>query len=278
MIKSYSKINLSLRILKKMKNGYHDIQSNTFLIDLFDKIYIKKNLKKKDEVVFKGKFKKFIDKKNNSVLSTISILKNKKIIKSKNFYKITVIKNIPIFSGLGGGTSNAFFLYKYFYSHNSKKLLKNLGSSLGSDLILFLKKQTFQKNLYNIKSYKKKFSFYFLLTYPNIRCSTKYMFSKIKKFSPSSKFDFTKITSDEKFIDLLKKEVNDMQTLALSNFKPIKKILHVISIQKGCLISRMTGSGSVCFGMFKSRKLATMGLKEVKKKFPQYWCLVTKTI
>ena len=44
-LKSYSKINLTLRVLKKLKNGMHDIETNSTLVDLFDEINIKKNKK-----------------------------------------------------------------------------------------------------------------------------------------------------------------------------------------------------------------------------------------
>ncbi len=55
-IKSYSKINLTLRVLKKSKKGLHDIETNSTLINLFDEIVIKKS--EKDVIKFKGKFKK----------------------------------------------------------------------------------------------------------------------------------------------------------------------------------------------------------------------------
>ena len=41
-LKSYSKINLTLRVLKKLKSGLHDIETNSTLIDLYDEIDIKK--------------------------------------------------------------------------------------------------------------------------------------------------------------------------------------------------------------------------------------------
>ena len=62
MIKSYCKINLSLRVLNKLSNGFHNIQSNTFLLNLHDTISIKKINGKKDNIIFKGKFKKSIKK------------------------------------------------------------------------------------------------------------------------------------------------------------------------------------------------------------------------
>ena len=101
---------------------------------------------------------------------------------------------------------------------------------------------------------------------------------KIQNIIIKSKKDFSRISSRIKFINLIKQERNDLQKIAISKFSLIKKVLDFISIQKGCHFSRMTGSGSVCFGMFKSEKSAILGLKTIKKKFPRYWCVVTKTI
>ena len=50
-IKSYSKINLSLRVINKLKNGMHNIETNSVLINLFDEIDI--NINKKDIILFK---------------------------------------------------------------------------------------------------------------------------------------------------------------------------------------------------------------------------------
>ena len=63
VLKSYSKINLSLNINSRLKKGLHEIQSYYCLINLFDKIKIKKISKKKDNIVFKGQFNKYIKKK-----------------------------------------------------------------------------------------------------------------------------------------------------------------------------------------------------------------------
>ena len=65
-IKSFSKINLTLRVLKKLKNGMHNIETNSVLVNLFDEINIKKN--KKDVVIFKGKFKNNVNSKKNTVI------------------------------------------------------------------------------------------------------------------------------------------------------------------------------------------------------------------
>ena len=279
MIKSYCKINLSLRVLNKLSNGFHNIQSNTFLLNLHDTISIKKINGKKDNIIFKGKFKKSINKSKNSISDTLTLLKLKKIIPHKNNYKVIINKNIPVYSGLGGGTSNAAFIIKHFTKKNlNNSVLKVFEKKIGSDLKLFSNDQTFQKSLKKIKKYKKRFSFYFILVYPYLKCSTKEIYSRVKKFSPPAVKDPTSIKSKNKFIKLIKKEQNDLERISSLKYNVLRKIINCISVQKGCLFSRMTGSGSVCFGMFENQKLAISGLKIIKKRFPRYWCVITKTI
>ena len=120
VLKSYSKVNLSLRVNNKLKSGLHEIQSYFCLINLSDKIKISKNKKKKDRIIFKGPFAKYIKKSDNSIVNLLSLLRKFKLI--SNYYSVNVIKNIPVFSGLGGGTSNAAFILQFLLK--KKKLIK----------------------------------------------------------------------------------------------------------------------------------------------------------
>ena len=106
ILKSFSKINFSLKINKKIKNGMHDIEFYFCLINLFDKIRIQKVKKKIDIIKFRGKFSKNIDNNKNSISETLKTLRQNKLI--KNYYSVVVDKKIPVFAGLGGGTSLPF--------------------------------------------------------------------------------------------------------------------------------------------------------------------------
>ena len=66
--------------------------------------------------------------------------------------------------------------------------------------------------------------------------------------------------------------------LVIKKFQNLNKILNFVSIQRECYFSRMTGSGSVCYGIFKTEKSAKLAHKRIKKKFPKYWTVVAKTI
>ena len=143
-IKSFAKINLTLRVLKKLKNKMHDIETNTMLVDLFDEINLKRN--KKDVIIFNGKFKDNVNLKKNTITDTLFLLRKLKIIKS--YYKITIKKNIPVYSGLGGGTSNSVSIIKYFLKNKlDKRLISYSEQKIGSDFRLFLNNCSFQKKL-----------------------------------------------------------------------------------------------------------------------------------
>ena len=132
---SYSKINLTLKVNSK-NNGLHQIQSYYCLIDLTDKIKITKFRGNKDKVSFKGPFAKLVKKKDNSVINLLKILRSLKLI--SNYYSIRITKNIPVFSGLGGGTGNAAFLLKHLLKNRiNKNIFYEVENKIGSDLRLF---------------------------------------------------------------------------------------------------------------------------------------------
>ena len=277
VINSYSKINLSLKVNSKLKSGLHEIQSMYCLVNLYDKIQVKKIKKNKDKIIFKGHFSKFIKKKNNSIYNLLKILRKLNLI--SNYYSISVIKNIPVFSGLGGGTSNAAFLLKFLIKKKiDNDLLNKLEPVIGTDLRLFFSKQGFLKKLNTITQLEKRQNLFFLLIQPKIRCSTKMIYSKIKLFSKKDRFNNGITRSKNKFFKYLLNKKNDLQFIVEKKYPALKKILEDIKNENGCILSRMTGSGSVCFGLFEDYKFSKKALKRLKIKYPKFWFSLAKTI
>ena len=282
-IKSYCKINLSLKIIKKLKNGYHSISTLITFCDLYDIISVSKINTSKDKVIFSGKFNKGIDKKANTVTKVLALLREQNFIKNQSF-KINIQKNIPHGSGLGGGSSNASNLLHYF-NHKMKLKLKkkkmtNLAKKIGSDVPIVLeRKNTFltgEKD--KILRISKKFNLNLLIVYPNIVCSTKKVYKKCR-IDKDKKYQFYyNKKSKRKLIDYLKNEKNDLEKIVVKIYPKIGQIINFIKFQKGCLFSRITGSGSACIGIFSNRRNVISAKKLVKLKYPNYWCVVSKTI
>ncbi len=275
-IKSFSKINLTLRVLRKLNNGMHNIETNSVLVDLYDEIDIKKS-KKKNEVIFKGKFKENINIKRNTVIETLRLLKKFEII--NNFYKIIIKKNIPVYAGLGGGTGNSASIIKHFLKNKiSEKLVSECEKKIGSDFRLFLNNCSFQKGLGKVFRNKNKFQSNLVIVFPNIYCKTQNIYKAVRKFSLSSGSLYLKKINKKRLIEYFKKDRNDLQKIVENKYLKVKNLLKLINNQKGCIFSRMTGSGSACYGVFKSNKTAKFAMIRIKRKYPKYWCVITKTI
>ena len=282
-IKSYCKINLSLRVLKKLNSGYHNIISLITFCDLHDVISISKIRNLKDKINFSGKFKKGINKKSNTISEVLNLLRNKKLLENQAF-KINIKKNIPHGSGLGGGSSNAADLLNYFNLKMKLKLNKNkikkLASQIGSDVPVNLeRKNTFLTGKKDkILRFSQKFKLNLLIVYPNLICSTKKIYQKNKKISFSKRQPSFSAISNKKLINFLKSEHNDLEKTVIKIYPKVKKIIDYIKSQKGCYFSRITGSGSACIGIFSNMKNAIYAQKLIKLKYPKYWCAVSKTI
>ena len=281
-IKSYCKINLFLKVVKKLKNGYHNIISLVTFCELHDVISITKINSSKDKINFTGKFKNGINNKSNTATKVLDLLRKNNLVRN-NFFKINIEKNIPHGSGLGGGSSNAANLLNYFNKkiklnlHNNK--IKKFARQIGFDVPVSLeRKNTFLNGTEEkILRLKKFFGFNLLIVYPNIICSTKKIYGRNTQKS-LVKSSFFNVKNNKQLIDFLKNENNDLEKTVIKLYPKIGKIISCIKSQNGCYFSRITGSGSACIGIFSNMKNAIYAQKLIKLKYPKYWSAVSKTI
>ena len=282
-IKSYCKINLYLRVLRKLNNGYHKITSLITFCSLHDVISVSKIKGKKDIIIFSGKFKKNIDKKTNTISKILYLIRKQKMLKN-HFFKINIKKNIPHGSGLGGGSSNAANLLKYLNLkmnlNLSKKKINKIAQKVGFDVPINLeKKNTFisgkGEKMLRLKS---KYRLNLIIVYPNIICSTKRVYKKSVREKSQNLKSFFNIKDNRKLINFLINEKNDLEKTVIKIYPKIQKIINYIKSQKGCYFSRITGSGSACIGIFSNIKNANYAQKLIRLKYPKYWCVVSKTI
>ena len=282
-IKSYCKINLFLRVLRKLDNGYHTIMSLITFCELHDTISIFKIKSLRDKISFSGRFKEGINKKSNTVTKVLDLLRRTKLLKNQAF-KINIQKNIPHGSGLGGGSSNAADLINFFNLNMKLKLNKNkikkLADQIGFDVPINLeRKNTFltgKKD--NILRLNQNFRLNLLIVYPNIICSTKKIYEKNRKKSLIKPQSYFYKKNNKALIDFLIKENNDLEETVIKIYPKVKKIINYIKSQNGCYFSRITGSGSACIGIFSNMKNAIYVQKLIKLKYPKYWCVVSKTM
>ena len=275
--KSFAKINLVLNVTGKLTK-LHKIESIVKFIELHDLILIKIAKSNKHKISFNGRFSKDI-KKDNTVDNLFKILDDKNLLNNKKF-RINVKKNIPQEAGLGGGSMNAatilkFLIEKKFIKINQKKILQ-ITNLIGSDVILGINPTSaILSSNGAVKRFLKTSSFYTLLVRPNFGCSTKKIYSGVKKFSKPVLNNPNKNMLN---LRLLLKYENALEKIAFLKYQKLEKLKLFLEKLNQPLFVRMTGSGSVLVAYYQRKRDCELAKVRFKRKFRNYWCNTSKTI
>ena len=276
-VKSYSKINLALNVIGKT-TSLHKIESIITFINLYDEISIKNIKKKSHKIKFVGKFSNKISS-INTVSKLLKIIDKDKLLKATKL-EIIIKKNIPLEAGLGGGSMNAATILKFLVKKKliniSEEKLYRICSSVGSDVILGMHSNNLiLKSNNTIEEFLIKKNIFTLVVKPSFGCSTKKIYSRVKKFR---KAKFNKPVKSMFDLGFLKKMNNDLELIALNKYPKLNTLKKFLDKLSKVEFVRMTGSGSAIIAYFKSYKMCKEAEKKVKNKFRNYWCKTAKTI
>jgi len=136
-VKTPAKINLTLEVLDKRPDGFHNIQSIMQMINLYDYLTINIEESNSTEIKLSGTSKEIPYDKTNLVYKATKLFLDNTNINNKSI-NIHIEKNIPIAAGLAGGSSNAagtlYGLNQLFNNILNTNELHELCMLLGSDL------------------------------------------------------------------------------------------------------------------------------------------------
>ena len=275
-LKSFAKINLFLEVIGKYENNFHIINSIVSRIDLYDEILIKES--NELAVSFKGQFGSLIE--NNNINLLFKILIQEKLIDHAGFI-IEIEKNIPVGSGLGGGSSNVAtvlnFLEKNGYINKEGKLL--ISRKIGSDIEFFLEENS--ALLSGKGEVESRFIIpsneFVLLIYPQKMLSTKDVYSQSKIIDKKSIFNID-AKNQLLFHEVMANTSNSLEENAIKICKEIEEIKNILISDKQCQYARMSGSGSCYYGIYKSEKDAKNAEKDLLNQHADWWTCVTKLI
>ncbi len=246
------KINLGLHIVNKRADGYHDIETVFYPLPFFDVVEIITDPKESSFQITGLSIDNNID---NLCLKAYQILQ--KDFPRLPSVKIHLQKNIPIGSGLGGGSADAAFtlqlINQKYQLGISIEQLEKYALQLGSDCPFFIanepalalgRGEILKRISLNLKGY------YLLLVKPSISIKTADAFSKIKPAVPDKKI--------EDVIQLPIKDwqqylTNDFEKIIFEQYPSIGQLKEKL-IQHGALYGAMSGTGSTVFGIFKEEK------------------------
>ena len=274
IIKSYAKINLFLYVVNKLDTGFHELNSVLSRIDLYDEIRIKDD--SSFSISYNGPYGDQVGSDDN-VTKLFNYLIDKNYLKQKSF-AIHVVKNIPVGSGLGGGSSNVAEIIKYLIRSD---LLDNLISTeiardLGSDIEFFIGEgSALISGKGNVdRRLKINSDKHFLIVFPNIQNSTKEIFNKHSNFS-GEKFSYN---NDINLDGILKGTSNELEKTALVANQEMTKVREYLDNDINCKYERMTGSGSAYFAVYEDKQKAEEAIQRISEEHPNWWTYLTRLI
>ena len=264
-----AKINIGLNIINKRPDGYHDLETVFYPINLTD---ILEFVECPGNIRFiSSGINIDIEKNNNLVLKAYHLLKKKYALPVLNIH---LHKIIPTGAGLGGGSSDAGYMLKslndYFNLNISEEKLENYAQQLGSDCPFFIKnKPVYAEGTGNIFSETKlDLSKYFILIIkPEIHIPTKHAFSGIKAKIPKQSLKELITLPVNEWKNIIK---NDFESNVFKQFPIIKKIKDTL-YESGAIYAQMSGSGAAVFGIFNKEP-------KLPEEFHTYFYYIQKPV
>jgi len=276
ILKSPAKLNLYLDVLNKCRDGFHNILTLFERIDLFDRLVFKENNNGKINILCSDSS---ILQKDNLVYKVAKILKRDfSISKGVDIY---IKKNIPISSGLGGGSSNAasclLGLNRFWNLKCKKERLLDYARRIGSDVPFFINGRSFALGLRRgdrILPLDIKKRLWHVLIVPHIKVSTKEIYKRFKSYLSADRSSERRKKSLNRLILSLRKNIffeknllfNALEKITQEKFKIVKKLKGALRDFKIKTIA-MTGSGPAVFGIVSSRKEGERICRQLKDNF-----------
>ena len=231
-IKSFAKVNIFLKIVG-FRGEYHEIVSRFVKVsNLFDELFFEKS---KEGFSIEGDFN--CKTKQNSIYKAYNLLKDfPKVDKFFKEHKVRVIKRIPAFAGLGGGSSNAaaflILANEVLNLKIEKDKLAKIGEKIGADVPFFIYEYN-SANISGIGEIVENFQeepINFDIITPPIKCETPKVYKEFRKNANKEMIEKNKkmanILKNMKSKEILEKfspkDLNDLFAPALTLCKDLK--------------------------------------------------------
>ncbi len=274
-LKSFAKINLCLYVLKKRRDGFHEIYTVMQAVDLYDGLSLYRT---PEGIIVETDNPQLPTDRRNLVYKAAELFLNQTKIDSG--VRVRIQKRIPLSSGLGGGSSNAAFtmrgLNQLFDAGLSRKKLVEMAKQIGSDVPFFMYsgKAVATGRGEKIREVKLPSGYWIVLIKPNLSISTRWVYKNFK-INLTRKRKSIKIYKDKKsFFDSIIGWENELEKASASKYPLLKELREKLK-NIGAIKTSMSGSGPTVYGIFL-KKPSYKEVKSLKRKEWQIW--VTRPI
>jgi len=260
-----AKVNLWLHVTGRRADGYHLLDSLAVFPDVGDELAVRASDALTLDIV--GPFGGALSAEADNL-----ILRAARALKPEGKAALRLVKNLPVASGIGGGSADAaasLRLLARFWG--IKADLAALGAAIGADVpVCVARRAAVMQGIGEILAPAPMLpAFGMVLVNPGVAVATPAVFkARQGGFSepailPDGWADVHAMVAD------LSRLTNDLQASAILLAPVIGEVLAALQADQNCLLARMSGSGATCFGLYATAEAARQAILAIER--PDWW-------
>jgi len=276
-----AKVNLTLRVLGRRPDGYHEIESLVAFASIGDALAftpgatLALKVRGPTAAAAGGLADNLVLKAAHALAQRIPALK---------LGRFELSKRLPVAAGLGGGSADAAAALRLIARHNriacDDPRLMAAARATGADVPVCLDpRPRLMRGIGEVLSPPLRLaSLPAVLLNPGVSVATRDVFTALRAppiaKAPRDDGSDASFPSDRnELIEALARGGNDLETPAISLHPAIAEALAALRAVGGCRLARMSGSGATCFALFDSARAATAAARSLRAAHPDWWVL-----
>ncbi|WP_341759994.1 4-(cytidine 5'-diphospho)-2-C-methyl-D-erythritol kinase [Candidatus Endowatersipora endosymbiont of Watersipora subatra] len=283
-----AKINLYLHILGQRQDGYHFLKTLVVFCDVGDRITVIPSQRQRLRLRITGPFACHLPVSSSNLVWRAAKMLYKMTSGPKAHAILHLEKKLPVASGLGGGSADAAatlrILTKFWKMNSYKAIVEERALTLGADVPMCLSSiPAYISGIGEIIQPVLLPSLSLVLVNPGRGLSTADVFKKPDLSPPKKNLREMQLKSIPIFtnsfdlVEYLSCCHNSLERVAKNIMPEICKCLDALSSQSGLMLSRMSGAGPTCFGIFSKPEDAQQARIAIASQYPQWWVQYTQT-
>jgi len=259
-----AKVNLTLHVTGQREDGYHLLDSLVMFADKGDRITL--SLAEQSSLEVEGRMADGVPTdERNLMLQAASLMGVPVAMKVK--------KRLPNAAGLGGGSSDAAAVLRAISKQTGKAIPDRL-DGLGADVpVCLLRKTARMRGIGDqLEPVEGMPTLDAVLVNPGRAVPTAEVFRHLKvKTNPPMPEVLPTGLSAADLTQWLATMRNDLEAPAMAAVPVIAQVFETLSVTPGCLLTRMSGSGGTCFGIYSDKETASSAAGRLREQQPGWW-------
>lgn len=272
-----AKVNLTLRVLGRRADGYHEIESLVAFADVGDDLAF--TPADALDLTVRG-----VNAASAGPVADNLVVKAARLLASHigglKVGRFVLTKRLPVAAGLGGGSADAAAALRLLARANGlapdDPRLMAAARETGADVPVCLdSRPRVMRGVGDILSAPLDLPrLHAVLVNPGVALATKDVFAALGAQSmPGPVSAFTH--DGEGASALIAAGANDLEPAAMSLRPIIAEVLTALRAAEGCRLARMSGSGATCFGLFDSEPTAAAAARSLEAAHSGWWVRAT---